>query len=184
MVIGIDLDGVVFDTLGRFRQWCSGEKISNFCDTWMVCDLKNLVPEHFDKIHDTFRQPEFIQTIGFMPRAKRAIREMLQCDHHQIKAISGRAEEVSAITRSVLAGVLEPQDIYLVGWKNRAQAKVKLCQRLGIKNFVEDDPKVAQALEAVGIKVYLFDQSYNQDLEGIERVHSWGEIRSKFRELN
>lgn len=180
MRIGIDLDGVVFDTLARFRELCQECKIEGFKPEWIYCDLKALIPEHFDKIHWTFRDPEFIKTISFIPGAKRGIREMVEKDKHEIIAISGRGDEVWNETRKTLTGVLPPENIYCIGWKGRAEGKVELCRKLGITEYIEDDPLVAEVIKKAKIKVYIFDQIYNHDLKGYERIYSWSGLRARF----
>ncbi len=181
MVIGVDLDGVVFDTIWRFQQWCLEQRIKDFKADWMVCDLKSAAPQHFDNIHKTFLDPAFIRTIPFVPGAKRGLREMAEKDGHEIFAISGRGEEVSEVTRELLKSILPPERIFCIGWKNRAQGKADLCRQLGVRDFVEDDPNVAQTLALSGIKVYMFDQAYNFGINNFEKVYSWSGLRARLR---
>jgi uncharacterized HAD superfamily protein len=62
-----------------------------------------------------------------------------------------------------------------------ARYKVRLAQELELERFCEDDNTISRALADAGIKVWLFDHSWNRDVEhpNIERVAGWSEIAEK-----
>lgn len=62
-----------------------------------------------------------------------------------------------------------------------ARYKVRLAQELELEAFCEDDRVIATALAEAGIRVFLFDHSWNRDIahDRIERVAGWSDVAEK-----
>lgn len=72
-------------------------------------------------------------------------------------------------------------DITYCSEKNGPEEKYRACINLDIDVMIDDRPEIVLYLAARGIKVYMMDALYNQNInnEKIIRVHSWKEIYKK-----
>ena len=61
--------------------------------------------------------------------------------------------------------------------------KSEICKENKIELLIDDNPRIAAECATAGIRVFLFDQPWNQGEfpAGVERVHSWDEIVEKLR---
>jgi uncharacterized protein len=65
----------------------------------------------------------------------------------------------------------------------KKRTKSEMCKELGIELMIDDHMSVAKDCSAAGLKVFLFDQPWNQGElpSGVERVYSWDEIVEKLQ---
>ncbi len=66
--------------------------------------------------------------------------------------------------------------------RGSAAYKVRLADDLGLELFCEDDRAISLALAETGLRVLLFDQPWNRDVEHalIQRVCGWAEVGDMF----
>lgn len=122
-----------------------------------------------------------------------------------IQRLNGEGHELFEITARKFVAMKNPLGAYsrkmLLEWyknnglkfkkvvfcseKNTAVEKAKACMELGVKVMIEDRSEIATRLADNGIKVFLFDAPYNQELsdDRIQRVFDWNEIYRLIREI-
>lgn len=185
MKIGVDLDGVTFDT----------EKLYRVCtELYEILDLKknNIKDNHslmfqqrynwseaetkgfIDKYHEYI-----VRNANFMPGAKEVLR-LLKEEGHELILITSRGnnaeEKYIKITEEIFKeNDFEVFDKYYWGITDKA----KICKQENIDLMIDDYNENCLKIAKEGIKtIYLKDApSYEiKDNEYIKTLYNWGEI--------
>jgi hypothetical protein len=117
---------------------------------------------------------------------------------HELYFITARAERRRVVTETWLRekGLLEhakavhlrPQGDFdpdrprgRYDAESSARYKVRLAQELELSAFCEDDRTISLALAEAGLRVFLFDHTWNRDVAHpcIERVSGWTDVAEK-----
>ena len=159
MKIGIDLDGVVFNT---------ERKIMFYADQWSYFDLKRpklrndeLEPEkcyewtndEVDYFYDTYFD-KATQESSLMPGAKETL-ERLKKEGHEIYVITYRGEyrKQEITDAEVLLGQI---DVDFDGKHWCVFNKMEKCKELGIDVYIDDNPSKIEQFESSKIKALYF----------------------------
>lgn len=189
MRIGIDLDGVVFDSENYFRA-CSELFDIKINGKGMVSpnELKAQHRYDWDKTNLHKFLSEYVvkgeEISPTMPLAKEVI-DMLKKDGHTLITITSRGcidgKEIE-VTKERLnkAGISFDKEYYSI------TNKLEICKKENIDLMIDDLYDTIKLIaennikclyfRAVGIKKY--------EHENIQEVHNWGEIYRKIREIN
>lgn len=177
-VLGVDLDGVVADHTGRFRE--------------IVAELRGVDPESLP----LERSWDFIEW-GFEPGEYDRMHKMAVTEHDMIATMEVIDGAADALWRLSDAGIwirIITHRLYVnwahhravgdtAAWLDRHRIPYRDLCFLGAKPEVQADAYIddaahnIEALRAAGNTVIVFDQPYNRHLEG-PRARDWTEVES------
>jgi uncharacterized HAD superfamily protein len=200
MRLGVDLDDVVAECavpyLRRFAQEF-GVELPPEAGWHTLQEITEVSPEDKDRFRIATYDGTFFRDLEMYEDCP-AVLERIVAAGHEIYFITARAERRRVITETWLRekGILEhakavhlrPQgDFDPARARGRydatgsARYKVRLAQELELDAFCEDDRTIALALAEAGIRVYLFDHTWNRDVEHrcVERVNGWSDVAEK-----
>lgn len=181
MKIGIDLDGVVFNSekLIKFYadQWShfvlhknklkNNEVEPEKCYDWTNDEINEFYNTYFDKA---------TQECELMAGAKEIL-EQLKKDGHQIYIITYRGEyrEQEIIDAKAL---LSKINIKFDGIYWGVYNKMKKCEELGIDIYIDDNPGKVEQFSLSSIKVLYFQDTgiRNINQRNVTIVHNWMDI--------
>ena len=191
MRIGIDLDGVLFDTEKAYRVYSElydlmdlkqNSKINNqeikFQKRfkWTEEQLQGFINKYHEKI---------VTESNFMPGAIDVIR-MLKNDGHKLFLITARGginEHMIEITEDILKlANLEVFDKYY--WKT--ENKDEICLKEKIDIMIDDSYEKCMSIAKAKIKVIYFKDapSYDINNEYVTTLYNWGEVYRYIKEQN
>lgn len=171
MQIGLDLDGVIVDSIPTWVRACA-ERLGEPLSAREIVEHSHATPARaaFFEQHEV----EFLIGPGLIPGAAAALQALKRAGH-ELVVVTARTPRVETLTAAWLAyhGITVDRMHFLEGG-----SKLVTCQREGIELFVEDAPHNARALTGGGIPVLLFDQPHNQDFHHplARRCHGWLEV--------
>ncbi len=186
MNIGIDLDGVLFDTERHFRCYAHIFDFDN--------NGKGLVaPDEFTFQHkfqwseETFQKfiyeymLDIMKRVSFMPGSEKVI-DLLKQQGHKLFIITARGgleEKEIEITKNRLKNSNMSFDGVFYGCMD----KVAICKQEKIDYMIDDSPINVKKLSENGIKCIYFRDHSSPKLDGdnITEVISWGEIYKMFK---
>lgn len=163
----------------------------------LVPGLARVTPEQRDRFRMKLYDGRFFSELDVYEDCP-AVLEQLVAAGHELYFITARAERRRVVTETWLrekglfhharavhlkpAGDFDPtRPSGRYDPQSSARYKVRLAQELELERFCEDDNTISRALAEAGIKVWLFDHSWNRDVEhpNIERVADWSELAEK-----
>ncbi|MUK89249.1 hypothetical protein GMD78_12785 [Ornithinibacillus sp. L9] len=105
------------------------------------------------------------------PDAVETLRK-LQRDRHEIYYITARPKEHGERTKEWMKqqGFPIQNDYFFYGMKD--DEKIHIIQDLKLDYYVDDKPAVLETLSETDVKLFVKDQSYNQELE-LPRIVDW-----------
>ncbi len=190
MKIGIDLDGVVFDTEKEFRVYSElydmlelkqNSKVNNrelrFQDrfNWTEENVKGFLEKYHNKI---------ALESSFMPGAKIVLKKLVE-DGHKLILITARGgfnKAMIPITEARLKQ--EDMDIFdKYYWT--IEKKEEVCIKENIDIMIDDFNKNCEKIAKAKIKVIYLKDAPSYDLEEdkyIKVLYNWGEIYRYIRE--
>jgi uncharacterized HAD superfamily protein len=169
MRIGLDLDGVVVDSIGRWievlnRHAGTAYQPGDLPETYGTPELAAVSDRH---------ELEMLIAPGPMAGAVGALRR-LSAQGHRLIVITARAPRLRRLTEAWLDyyGIAVDRMHFLEGG-----SKVQVALEERVEVMVEDAPKNALALAEGGVPVLLFGAPYNRDVRHplIHRCDGWGE---------
>ncbi len=191
MKIGIDLDGVVFDSEKEFRVYSElydmidlkqNSKINNkelrFQDRfqWTQEQTKGFLEKYHKKI---------IVESNFIPGAKQVLK-LLKHDGHSIILITARGginKEIITITEEILKqNEMNIFDKYY--WQTENKDEVCIKEKVDI--MIDDFYKNCQSIANAKVKTIYLKDAPSYDLEEndyIKVLYNWGEIYRYIKEL-
>lgn len=203
MRIGVDLDDVVAECavpyLRRFAEEF-GVELPPEAGWHTLQEITDVPPEEKDRFRRQLYDSTFFGELEMYQDCP-AVLERMVAAGHELYFITARAELRRVITETWLRekGILEharavhlrPRGDFDPGRapatpgrydaSGSARYKVRLAQELEIEAFCEDDRTISLALAEAGIRVFLFDHSWNRDVDHsrVERVNGWGDVAQK-----
>jgi uncharacterized protein len=200
MKLGVDLDDVVAEcAIPYLRKFAEEFKVDLPPEPgWhTLADISEVSAEDKDRFRmRTYDGPFFGQLEMYEDCP--AVLERLVSAGHELYFVTARAERRRVVTETWLRekGILDharavhlrPQgDFSPTRARGRydasgsARYKVGLARELDLDAFCEDDRVISVALADEGIRVFLFDHSWNRDVEHrcIERVRGWSDVAAK-----
>lgn len=176
MIVGIDIDGVVADSL---LAWIT-ELNKYFGQNKRIEDVVSYKFEQvynvpWDEMDYFFRQYQEILLSNLAPveHAPRAL-DLLK-EKHELVLITARPEGFRAMTEDWLGRHEIPFDELLM---TTYCDKADFCRQAGVDIYIEDSLENAQSIARTGIPVMLYDAPYNQhnDDPRLMRRFNWPEI--------
>jgi uncharacterized HAD superfamily protein len=196
MIIGMDIDDVLADSMPPLLRWYNREHGTNYTKdqvhhfqlekTWGGTHkaAKNLIRNVY------FHSPEFDE---ILPREDALENVKILSKIHKLIAITGRTQDIDNKTRSWLDRYFPKLFPILYSndeWVNHGPfgPKLNICKSNDVDLLIEDSIETARKCATEGVKVLLFDQPWNQlDQplpENIIRVKNWDEIAEKIESMN
>lgn len=184
MKIGIDLDGVLFDSEKLFRVYTelydtNVLKRNSIIDNRIV-RLQERYSWTQEEINDFMEkyQTKIVQEAQFMPGAREVVK-MLKEEGHELIIITARGsikKEHIQITQDVLKQAnMDIFDKYYFGTENKEQ----ICKQENIDIMIEDSNTKSKIISDNGIKTIYLKDSANfemQENENLKVLYNWGEI--------
>lgn len=183
MKIGIDLDGVVFDSETTFRTY---EEIFDV-DT---LNGNNLVDREEPKFQARYnwtkeQEQEFINKY-FMTVSRdsnlmsvfRAVYELLRKQGHEFVVITARGGHVKEMKDDAIR-ILEENGIKFDKYYWRVEDKLEVCQKENVDIMIDDDWKIVKKLSENNVNTLYFRDTNLKRLEKnecITEVNNWGDI--------
>lgn len=190
MKIGVDLDGVIFDTEKAYRV---------YAELYEVLDLKKntIIDNKSDRFQTRYgwtdeetkkfveKYHEYIvKNSNFMPGAKTVLK-MLKKEGHELIIITQRGYKEKKYIE-MTEGIFKKNDLEIFDkyyWATIDKAKICLEEKLDlmIDDYIENCKKISNE----GIKtIYLKDSpSYEtKDTEYLKTLYNWGEIYRYIKE--
>jgi uncharacterized HAD superfamily protein len=199
--IGVDLDDVVAECavpyLRAFAERYRLELPEEDLGWQTLAAIEEVSGEEKDRFRLALYDGQFFSELE--PYADSpAVIERIADAGHEIYFITARAERRRVVTETWLrekgliqharAVHLKPHGDFDPGVPagrydatSSASYKVRLAKELELDAFCEDDVLIAKSLAAAGVKVWLFDQTWNRELRhpNITRVATWSELATE-----
>lgn len=170
MRIGIDLDGVVVDSIARWVTVFNRESAKTY-------PAGSLIDTHGTPENAALSDRNELEMLIAPPPMDGAREALaaLRSAGHQLIVVTARSPGVRGLTEAWLQyhGITVDAMHFLEGGNKGAVAAAE-----GLSFFVEDAPHNAIAIARVGVPVLLFDAPYNREVSGmhIERIQTWAEV--------
>ena len=191
MKVGIDLDGVIFDSEKDFRIYSELHdmfelKRNSIKDRKAVRfdERLNWTEEEIREFIDRY-QTDIVKETNYMPGAK-MILKMLKDEGHELVIITARgvdSEHIKELTEERLKqDNMDIFDGYYFGVENKAE----VCEKENIDVMIDDLCKNCKGVSEKNIKaIYLKDaQSHDmEENEYLKVLYNWGEIYRYIREM-
>jgi uncharacterized HAD superfamily protein len=199
--IGIDLDDVVAECavpyLRAFAERYRLELPEEDLGWQTLAAIEEVSGEEKDRFRITLYDSSFFADLAPYEECP-AVVERLAAAGHELYFITARAERRRVVTETWLreqgliqharAVHLKPHGDFDPGVPrgrydatSSANYKVRLAKELELDAFCEDDVLIARSLAEAGIKVWLFDHTWNRELQhpNITRVVTWTELAAE-----
>jgi 5'-nucleotidase len=167
MRVGIDLDGVTVDFIGRLSQ---------LHEEWFGTPVKptqwdfigQTAFESYDELYEWFDELEGWGSCPYIQGAPGAILSILDRGWHAafVTARSGVAGHQTALWHR--QGYWNKRVPLYTGMGNKSNVPCSV--------YIDDAPANVEQLEAAGKTVILFDQPWNQDVDTLYRAKGWDEV--------
>lgn len=188
MRIGIDLDGVIFDSERYYRAY--GE----FFDI-MNGGNGQVIPESADVSHSYGWKDDLVKK--FLELYLYEIENnapIMPCTIEVLKQLKKEGDELYIITARGCLGEFEIDisrqrlkeiDVSFDGFCFRAKEKLQACQEAKIDVMIDDNIKHVETISKAGIKCLHFNDTWGLKCknENCIEVHNWGEIYRKILAL-
>ena len=191
MNIGIDLDGVVFDSEKEYRVCAELYDLIDLKQNSKIDNRELRCQKRFnwtdEQVKSFFEKYNRVVTekSNFMPGAKEIL-PLLKEEGHTLIVITARGgisqEEIEITKRVLKSNGLDIFDKYYFTVKN----KDEICMKEKIDVMVDDSYKICRAVADSKIKtIYLKDApSYDlEENECIKILYNWGEIYRYIKEM-
>ena len=192
MKIGIDLDGVLFDSERIFRVYAELYDILELHQNGIIDNREVRFQERYNwsrEIINNFMRKyhtKIIEEAAFMPGAKEVIK-MLKNEGHELIIITARGnkkKEHIAITEDIL----KKNNMYIFDkycWG--VEKKKEVCVAEKIDLMIEDSNNNCKAISDAKIKTIYFKGAPNYDMEEneyLKTLYNWGEIYRYIKEVS
>lgn len=192
MKIGIDLDGVVFDSEKEFRIYAELYDIYDLKRNSTIDRQALRFQERFDwteeeenKFLERYHE-KIVRESNYMPGAK-MILKMLKEEGHELIIITARGginKEMKAITGERLKeDGMDIFDKYYFAVQNKGE----VCEKESIDVMIDDLRENCQKVSERKIKTIYFKDapSYNmEENEYVKVMYNWGEVYRYIKETN
>lgn len=178
MRIGVDLDGVIVDSVRYWVRVLNRELGTNYRsgdlpDTYATAELAACCDRH---------ELEMLIAPPPLPGAVAGVSHLKELGHTLI-VITARAPRLRPLTEAWLTYYgLRVDDLHFL----QGGSKVPVAQAQGLDLMVEDAPHNATALAQAGVPVCLFGAPYNEGIrhKRIQRCANWDDVLTRVRSEN
>lgn len=184
MKIGVDLDGVIFDSEKLYRVYCELYDMLELHKNSIIDNKKIKLQDRYnwtqDEINEFFKkyQIKILSEANFMPGAKKILK-MLKNDGHELIVITARGT-INQNIISLTEKILKDNDMYIFDkyyWAT--ENKDEICVKENLDLMIDDSDTKCSAIANAGIEtIYLKDApSYEMpETENLTTLYNWGEI--------
>ena len=184
MKIGVDLDGVIFDSEKLYRVYCELYDMLELHKNSIIDNKKIKLQDRYnwtqDEINEFFKkyQIKILSEANFMPGAKKILK-MLKNDGHELIVITARGT-INQNIISLTEKILKDNDTYIFDkyyWAT--ENKDEICVKENLDLMIDDSDTKCSAIANAGIEtIYLKDApSYEMpETENLTTLYNWGEI--------
>lgn len=189
MIIGIDLDEVIADSLNSFLEFHNdtyGTSLTRkqfYCyEVWKI--LGEAPEETIQKFYD-FYKTHYFDNVKPVAGSVEGIEKLSK--NHKLMVITARPKNISKKTEKWLDKYFTDKfsAIHFTNSYSLQGEEIKkseLCQKLEVDVLIEDSPYNAKECISNKTKIILLDRPWNETEKvktGISRVYSWKEIADK-----
>ena len=190
MKIGVDLDGVIFDSERIFRVYTELHDVIELHQNSIIDNreikfqdrynwTQNIIDDFMDKY-----QTNIIMDAPFMPGAKEVLK-MLKEEGHQLIIITARGNKTKehiAMTEDILKkNDMYIFDKYIWGVNNKSE----ICANEKLDLMIEDSDRNCKVISDKKIKTIYFKDAPNyeiQENEYLKTLYNWGEVYRYIKE--
>lgn len=173
MRIGIDLDGVVFDTIGELIRLYNLE----YDDNLQREDIKSWETARFvkcgEEIYRYFRDPDFYANLPLMEGALEVMgrldksHELVLVSDTPVVAMVNRSRQLARVFPAERFRFMQEKNIIYTARKDLVEVDVLLDDK---PENIEDFQKTGKG------RAVVFDWAYNRHLGNYQRVNNWWEF--------
>lgn len=183
MKIGIDLDGVVFNTEMLWSTYAELYDCIELNRNSVITKLEPRFQERYDWADEDknafLDKYADITEFDMMPGAKQVI-NMLKQDGHELIVITARGA-ISNQTEgtSIAAQRLQDEGIEFDKYYWKQREKLDICKMEKVDVMIDDNYHICEAINASGIPVIYFNSLSRKHLDekdGLTEVSNWGEV--------
>lgn len=183
MVIGIDLDGVVFDSESVFRTY---EEIYDIEELGGNNLIDRTEPKHQQRYNWTEEQTKVFRDKYYLEISKvsplmagfKTVYERLKNEGHTFVVITARGGWIPEMADDAIR-IFEENNISFDKYYWHTSDKLNACLESKVDFMIDDDYKVIEHLSSNGIKTLYFRDTNLKKLEEneyIKEVNNWGDI--------
>lgn len=190
MKIGIDLDGVVFDSEATFRTY---EEIFDINDLHGNHLVDRTEPKYQGRYNWTREQEkEFAQKYymnvsreSFLMAGFLAVYPLLKEQGHEFVVITARGGHVKEMKEDAIR-LLNENNIQFDKYYWEVEDKLSVCQQEKVDLMIDDDWRIIESVSSAHIPtLYFRDVNLKKLPEGkyIKEVNNWGDIYRYIKEI-
>ena len=190
MKIGIDLDGVVFNTEVLWSVYAELYDCIEFNRNSVLTKLEPRFQARYDWTEE--EQNEFldkyadIAEFDMMPGAKEVINRLKEEGHEFVVITARGAISNQKEGASIAVKKLEDEEIKFDKYYWKQREKIDICQKENVDVMIDDNYHICEAIKEAGIPVIYFNSSNRKHLEekdGVKEVSNWGEAYRVIKNL-
>lgn len=190
MKIGIDLDGVVFDSEATFRTY---EEIFDIDDLQGNHLIDREEPKYQERYHWTKEQEAEFAKKYYMKVSEQstlmagflAVYPLLRKQGHEFVVITARGTQVKEMKQDAMR-LLAENNIEFDNYYWEVDDKLSICNQENVDLMIDDDWRIIQKIASSEIKTLYFRDANLKKLEEnkcIREVNNWGEIYRYIKEI-
>lgn len=192
MKIGIDLDGVIFDSERIFRVYAELYDILELHQNGIIDNREVRFQERYNwsqEIINNFMRKyhtKIIEEAAFMPGAKEVI-NMLKNEGHELIIITARGNKKKEHIK-ITEDILKENNMYIFDkycWG--VEKKKEVCVAKKIDLMIEDSNNNCKEISDAKIKTIYFKDAPNYEMEEneyLKTLYNWGEIYRYIKEVS
>ena len=192
MKIGIDLDGVIFDSERIFRVYAELYDILELHQNGIIDNREVRFQERYNwsqEIINNFMRKyhtKIIEEAAFMPGAKEVI-NMLKNEGHELIIITARGNKKKEHIK-ITEDILKENNMYIFDkycWG--VEKKKEVCVAEKIDLMIEDSNNNCKEISDAKIKTIYFKDAPNYEMEEneyLKTLYNWGEIYRYIKEVS
>lgn len=184
MKIGIDLDGVIFDSEKLYRVYCELYDMLELHRNSIIENRETKFQDRYNwtqnEINEFFKkyQIKILSEANFMPGAKEVLK-MLKNDGHELIIITARGT-INQNIISLTEKILKNNDMYIFDkyyWAT--ENKDEICVKENLDLMIDDSDTKCGSISKAGIETIYLKDAPNYEIEQTENLvtlYNWGEI--------
>lgn len=182
MKIGIDIDGVIYDTENAFRYKAELYDLLELHKNGIV-NNEFWAQARYDwtnEQQEEFKSKYFMdlsQKVNLKTGAKEII-ELLKKDEHELVIITARGGQIKEM-RDVMEEKFNKDELNFSKYYWAIEDKVEVCKREEIDIMIDDNPSICKKMAQNKIKTLYFRDVNRETIEEneyLKEVNNWGEI--------
>lgn len=192
MKIGIDLDGVVFDSEKLFRVYAELYDILELHQNGIIDNREVRFQERYNWSQETINDfmskyhTKNIEEAAFMPGAKEVLK-MLKEEGHKLIIITARGNKTKEHI-TITEDILKKNDMYIFDkyiWGVNNKSEICVDEKLDL--MIEDSDRNCKVISDKKIKTIYFKDAPNyeiQENEYLKTLYNWGEVYRYIKEAS